>query len=472
MILYDFPNCEEIRTIEVEGEGVKDLTFTPDGRMILASGYQGSVGMWDVDTGDLLKKIGKPGPYQIDISPDGNMLATGDGSIWDLDSEGMVFSSEATQMVFSPVERMLAVLHDDLWFLDLTTWELLHGLDAGERIQTTAFSPDGRILATVSEHGIVQLWGVPAEPVLYHASLLLEPGNVSEIQILAQHEVGNATDVAFSQNGVLLVVGHSNGTLSLWDTDLLRYLLDLRGHTDWVYRVAFSGGGTTTLASASKDGTLRTWGILSLADPLVGHEGEVTCVDFSPTEFGTLASGSEDRTVKIWNLFTEEEIQSLSGHTSWVWGVDFSPDGSLLASASADETVKLWDVETGREIQTLRGHASTVWQVDFSPDGNVLASASWDGTIKLWDVNSGAEYQTLSGHSDWVYDIDFSLNGKILASGSRDGMVILWDVVTGKQLKVLRDHSAAIRGVDFSPDGHFLASISEDGRLNKWGLKP
>ena len=472
MVFYEFPSCEEIRTIEVEGEGVKDLAFTQDGRTLIASGHHGIVGLWDVDSGGLVAEIGKPMSYQLDISPDGNMLAIDNGSVWDLNNGEMIVSLEATQMVFSPDGRMLAVLHDELWFLDLTTWDLLHGLDAEERIQTTAFSPDGRIFATVSEHGIVQLWGVPSEPDLHHASLLLEPENVSEIQILAHHGIGNATDVAFSRNGVLLAVGHSDGRLSLWDSNLTRYLRELHGHSDWVYRLTFKKGAAATLASASKDGTIRLWGFPSPGTTLVGHDGEVTCVDFSPTEFGVLASGSEDQMVKIWNIYSKEELRNLSGHTSWVWGIAYSPDGSLLASASADERVKIWDVETGEEIQTLQGHTSTVWQVDFSPDGGILASASWDDTIKLWDVDTGSELRTLSGHSDWVYDIDFSRNGRILASGSKDGTVILWDVATGEQLYILRGHSAAIRGVDFSPDGHFLASISEDGRLNIWGIEP
>jgi WD40 repeat protein len=472
IVFYEFPSCEEIRAIEVEGEGVKDLAFTQDGRTIIASGHHGTVGQWDVDSGELVAETGKPMSYQIDISPDGNMLAIDNGSVWDLNTGEMIVSLEATQMIFSPDGRMLAALHDDLWFLDLTTWDLLHGLHTEERIQATTFSPDGRILATVSEHGIVQLWGIPAEPDLHHASLLLEPENVGEIQILAQHVVSNATDVIFSQNGVVLAIGHSNGKLSLWDTNLIGYLREFHRHTDWVYRLAFKGGTAATLASASKDGTLRIWGFSSLGTPLVGHDGEVTCVDFSPTEFAELASGSEDQTVKIWNIFTEEELRTLSGHTNWVWGVAYSPDGSLLASASADETVKIWNAEAGQELLALRGHEAAVWQVNFSPDGGILASASWDDTVKLWDVSSGAEIQMLSGHSDWVYDIDFSINGRILASGSKDGMVILWDVVTGEQLTVLRGHSAAIRGVDFSPDGHFLATISEDGRLNIWGLQP
>jgi len=44
----------------------------------------------------------------------------------------------------------------------------------------------------------------------------------------------------------------------------------------------------------------------------------------------------------------------------------------------------LWDVPSQREIATLTGHSSFVYSVAFSPDGQTLASGSWDNTIKLW----------------------------------------------------------------------------------------
>ena len=80
-----------------------------------------------------------------------------------------------------------------------------------------------------------------------------------------------------------------------------------------------------------------------------------------------------------------ELVGTLQGHSSSVYSVSFSPDGTKVASGSFDNTVKLWDVTSGECLQTLEGHSSRVFRVSFSPDGTKAASESYEKTIKIWE---------------------------------------------------------------------------------------
>ncbi len=79
-------------------------------------------------------------------------------------------------------------------------------------------------------------------------------------------------------------------------------------------------------------------------------------------------------------------VFTLEGHTEYVKGVAFSPNGRALASGSIDYTVQLWQVADGSLLHTLEGHTEYVKSVAFSPDGAMLASGSADGTVRLWGI--------------------------------------------------------------------------------------
>ena len=49
------------------------------------------------------------------------------------------------------------------------------------------------------------------------------------------------------------------------------------------------------------------------------------------------------------------QVHSLTGHTSSVCVVAFSPDGNRVVSGSADTLVKIWDTRTGAEVRSFVG---------------------------------------------------------------------------------------------------------------------
>src|SRR5436305_14981266 len=77
-----------------------------------------------------------------------------------------------------------------------------------------------------------------------------------------------------------------------------------------------------------------------------GHTNFVYSVAFSP-DGATLATGSFDNTIKLWDFKTGKEKVTLKGHTSANYCVAFSPDVTLLTSASQDKTIRLWNVKGG-----------------------------------------------------------------------------------------------------------------------------
>jgi WD40 repeat protein len=81
---------------------------------------------------------------------------------------------------------------------------------------------------------------------------------------------------------------------------------------------------------------------------------------------------------------TGKLLFTLSGHTSSVWGLAFSHDGTRVATASYDATTKLWDAATGKELLTLYGHTNGVDGVAFSPDDARLITSSEDGTVRFY----------------------------------------------------------------------------------------
>ncbi|MDP8229381.1 MAG: hypothetical protein P9M15_08010, partial [Candidatus Electryoneaceae bacterium] len=106
-------------------------------------------------------------------------------------------------------------------------------------------------------------------------------------------------------------------------------------------------------------------------------------------------------------------LERTLSHDSDVNAVAFNHDGTILATATdADNySVKLWDVQSGQLIRTLTGHTSYIWDIEFDPTGAVIATASGDNSIKIWTTSTGQLASTFEGHSSTVFTLAFNPDG-------------------------------------------------------------
>lgn len=459
---------------------VVSVAFSPDGHSLMSfARYEDTLRVWDVRTGDLLKTFREGIGEAAAFSPDGQILALGNGdwsfgliNLWNPETgehRDILGSGQPISMVFSPDSRTLAAVagydyeNRHLYVWDVHTEERLHKLIGHTgSIYALAFSANSRVAAG-GDNGdrVLRMWDV-------HTGNLLKTfkGHTDFVRALA-----------FSPNGDTLASASSDNTLRLWNTETGHQKRVFIEHLGWEVDVAFSPDGEW-LASVSGDDKIHLWDRKTgrLLRTLTGHTGPVTAIAIS-SDGRTLASSGyfPDSTLRFWNPETGELLKTISEHKG-INGFSFSPDSQTLASVGRDATVQLWDVETGSLLKTFMGNGREFRAVAFSPNGQLLATGGWISVIHLWDVQTGRLLKTLP-EKYGVETLAFSPGGRFLASGGgfKDPTIRLWHVPTGEKRFTLTGHAknrnsghtSDVYSVAFSPDGKLLASGGIDD-LRLW----
>ncbi|KAG9391548.1 Protein kinase domain [Carpediemonas membranifera] len=291
----------------------------------------------------------------------------------------------------------------------------------------------------------------------------LDPTNLDQAGLMALPDGDDRINgVAFLTNNTMLTA--AGRYIKLWDhagrciggLDQFRF----------VSCIAVSKNGL--IASGDESGKVCLWKPDGL--PLrvfKGHTGYVTGLAFSP-DGKTLVSGSLDNKVRVWDVYSDE-CMKLKGHKKCVLSVAISPDGKTVISGSSDMTIRVWKSCSRSLVTTLKGHTDCVASVAFSPDGTLLASGSYDKTIRLWDTRNWKCVRELNGHDAQVFCVTFSPDGKTLASGSWDQTVNLWDTVSRKSFKII-GFDDLVLSLAFSPDGSTLLCGFEEDTTKLWRL--
>ncbi len=429
--LYDVRSGKEIRRFEGHSRQARTVAFSPDGKTLASTDFDGTLHFWDTETG---KQLPQQGRFRvmgnIIFSPDGKRLlgwsgvpvrydiAAGKevptpGRRWDGEST-IILSPDGSRMAWANEQHVLHV-----W--DAATFKPVGPAEAPERqIDAVAFSPDGNtVVSAAGDFGFVRRWnaatGQPLSPF---------------------REVRDyAYALAHSPDGKMLAVGTGNHQGTIWLLDAatgkrLRTIVDPKGY---VVSLAFSSDGRTLLCGHGKNS--RLWDVATgkVLQTLPGDSFDGRRIALSP-DGQLIASGGgigPSRAIHLWQVATGKEVRTLQDpDVVDVYALAFSPDGKMLASGGFGQSIdmKLWDAATGRLLWRAKGHQNWVSFLTFSPDGKTLASGGEDGVVRLWEAASGKERWHFDKHHYAVRCGAFSLDGKLLATGSYDTTILIWDL--------------------------------------------
>jgi WD40 repeat protein len=414
-----------IPILPLSKEPVTSIAFSPDGQTIASGSYDGTVKLWEVSAGKLLRTLSGNSLHVLSVafSPDGQTFASGSG------------------------DRKVK-----LW--EVGTCKLLRTLSGhSDYVTSVAFSPNGQTVASGSHDRTVKLWEV----------------GTKLLRTLSGHS-DYVTSVAFSPDGQTITSGSRDRTVKLWEVSAGKLLRTLSGHSDYVTSVAFSPDGQT-IASGSKDSTTKLWKTSTgkLLQTLSGHSGSVTSIAFSPAG-ETIVSGSNDGSLKRWRLDSGEMSPITREVQEEIVAIASGPDDQRVLAA--DKKGRLWFIEL-----TPDGKEHLVCHTDFIDDVRVsqglngryaLLTSEVKTTILLVDLATGQPARSFVGHKKAVLSAALSPDEAFLVSGGKDRAIHLWRVSSGELVRTLRAHTADVRAVTFSPDGRYIASGGDDQTIKLW----
>ena len=484
--LYDVHTGSEIALLNKKPKDVRTVTFSPDGKTLATGGWsrEGAIQLWDLATATLIFSIGK-GIGSIDVlafSEDGKVIA-GMGLdhglrfyTWDVDTGREVSHFKGQQNHFnygvlavSPNHRFSASAGGNKIFLwDTLTQTLKHTIEVDDNSASNlAFSPDSKTL--VSGRTTIQLWDVETGTQMSRLD-----GHADKFDALT-----------FSPDGKTLAISDSSTEIRLWNITIRNDQLtrrqlgsitsqlatdtsNLTEHIRAIAALAFTADGTT-LATASRDTTVRLWDVDTGNSRLItdGHTLAIYGLSFLK-DGKTLINGSSDRTLRLWNTETQDQQLIPVKHPWSAFYFAFSEDGKTVAIGSTGGRTRLWSRDTEDFIATFQAsHRHLIDQIAFSPDDKILACGSFGGKIELWDMLNHQRIATLNEHTNQIMALAFSPDGKTLATAARqEPMIVLWDINNiGSKTVLLVEGTFGTFALTFSPDGKTLVSGHSGGRI-------
>lgn len=301
-----------------------------------------------------------------------------------------------TALDFSPDDTLLAIsgYHETLLYKADGSGLVARLVGQSERIESVAFSPDGKSLAVAGGSpgrlGELQVWDVDAKKLKFSLPVTYDT-------IYGASWSGDGSKIAF---------GCGDNTVRAIDAATGKQVLYQGAHSDWVLDTVFSKE-SNYLISVSRDRSMKLVEVATqrFVDNITSItpgalKGGLETVDRHPTKDELLIGGA-DGVPKIYQMLRTKArvigddfnlIKAYEPVPGRIYDVCFSPDGSRFVTCSSLDgvgEVRVYETESGKLLHKLAGQKGAVYGVAFSTSGKTVASAGFDGLVRLNNSDTG-----------------------------------------------------------------------------------
>jgi WD40 repeat protein len=437
------------------------LAFSPDGKTLATAGTDKLIRFWDLASG---KELGQCKGHTEAVSAllfadEGKTLISGgpDGTIrfWNVAERKQTRASEEGS---AGVITALALTVDGKTLFSADRDGTVHVWDAATLNQTARHVDDAKVegnwVVTLAPDGSTFATHQPAGRVV----CLKETARGKEFLRLARYQ-NRVESVAFSPDGKTLATGGAEWPVCLWDVKTGELLSSIKDPAHPVRVLAFSRDGKR-LAGAGGDRAVFVWEVPSGKEiqRIEAPPNSVRALAFAP-DGKVLGAICFDQTVRLWDMAADRELHANRRHHGPVISARFSADGTSVITSASDRTVRFWEAKTGKELGRDNWPSVQTARLDLSDNGRAaIAVGSGESTLLDLKDNQVRERLRIKGHDAVPICSALSSDGKTAVLIDRIFVMRVWDATTGKERCLIPGIHKRIDALALSPDSSLLAS--------------